>query len=189
MAELFNERIREEQNDDVGGKIRALRKEKDITLKQLGKETGLSIGYLSNLERDACSPTLDNLQKICGVLEISLIELLDGMNQGRRVIRKEERKVVFEKPGKVRYESIKFGSGLLDGLVIELEPHSQYDSNNWVHNYDEIGLILEGKMYVSIDGEQIELEEGDAFYIKAKANHSLGNNSDTRCVSYWVKSI
>ena len=73
--------------------------------------------------------------------------------------------------------------------MITLEPHSQYDSKNWVHNYDEIGLVLEGEMYISIEGERIEIREGDAFYIKAKANHNLGNDSGQRCVSYWVKSL
>ena len=152
----------------IRDRIRGIRKEKGITLKQLSERTGLSIGYLSNLERDSSSPTLDNMQKICGVLEVSLIELLDDKKPYKTVIRKNERKVVYYREGKVCYESIKFGSELLDGLVITLEPHSQYDSKNWVHNYDEIGLVLEGEMYISIEGERIEIREGDAFYIKAK---------------------
>ena len=190
MAELFNE-IEDVHDtvDEIGNKIRGIRKEKGITLKQLSERTGLSIGYLSNLERDSSSPTLDNMQKICGVLEVSLIELLDDKKPYKTVIRKNERKVVYYREGKVCYESIKFGSELLDGLVITLEPHSQYDSKNWVHNYDEIGLVLEGEMYISIEGERIEISEGDAFYIKAKANHNLGNDSGQRCVSYWVKSL
>ena len=60
MAELFNE-IEDVHDtvDEIGNKIRGIRKEKGITLKQLSERTGLSIGYLSNLERDSSSPTLD----------------------------------------------------------------------------------------------------------------------------------
>ncbi len=172
----------------VGGKLRNLRKKKKMTLKQLSEKTEMSIGYLSNLERDACSPTLENIQKICGIFGVSLNELLEENVEDRTVIRRGERKVIFEKENAVCYESIVFGEGQLEGLCITLEPHTKYDASNWVHNYDEIGLILEGSMEIRIEKEYHHLNKGDAFYIKAKTNHSLSNDTDLRCISYWVKS-
>ncbi|WP_195269571.1 helix-turn-helix domain-containing protein [Eubacterium sp. 1001713B170207_170306_E7] len=172
----------------IGGKLRDLRKKNKLTLRQLSEAAELSIGYLSNLERDACSPTLENIQKICGILDVSLNELLEENVENRTVIRKKERKVVFEKEDAVCYESVVFGEGLMEGLCITLEPHTKYDASNWVHNYDEIGLILEGSMDIRIEKEYHHLNKGDAFYIKAKTNHSLSNDTESRCVSYWVKS-
>ncbi|MEG0376932.1 MAG: helix-turn-helix domain-containing protein [Eubacterium sp.] len=172
----------------IGTKLRNLRKEKKITLKQLSEATNLSIGYLSNLERDACSPTLDNIQKICGELGISLSTLLEEHTQNRTIIRKNERKIIFEKENAVRYESIIFGDDLPEGLCITLEPNTKFDASNWVHNYDEIGLILEGSMEIRLNNDSFHLDEGDAFYIKAKTNHSLSNTTNKRCISYWVKN-
>ena len=127
----------------VGEKLRNLRKKKGLTLKKLSEKAELSIGYLSNLERDACSPTLENM----------------------------------------------FGEDEMEGLCITLEPHTKYDASNWVHNYDEIGLIIEGSMEIRIEKDYHHLNKGDAFYIKAKTNHSLSNDTDARCISYWVKSL
>ncbi|WP_074616341.1 helix-turn-helix domain-containing protein [Eubacterium maltosivorans] len=174
--------------EKIGKKLRSLRKKNKLTLKQLSEKTELSIGYLSNLERDACSPTLENIQKICGILDISLSELLEENVESRTVIKKDERTVIFEKEGAVCYESIVFGEDEMEGLCITLEPHTKYDASNWVHNYDEIGLIIEGSMEIRIEKDYHHLNKGDAFYIKAKTNHSLSNDTAARCISYWVKS-
>ena len=112
----------------VGEKLRNLRKKKGLTLKKLSEKAELSIGYLSNLERDACSPTLENIQKICGILDVSLSELLEENIESRTVIKKNERTVIFEKEGAVCYESIVFGEDEMEGLCITLEPHTKYDA-------------------------------------------------------------
>jgi len=171
----------------VGKKLRYLRKQGDWTLKQLAKETDLSIGYLSNLERDITSPTLDNIQRICGTLGISLQELLDEDTEEKTVIKKEERKIIFEREDSICYESIHFGEDRLEGLCITVGPHTKYDTTNWIHNYDEIGLILEGSMVIRIEETYHTLNEGDAFFIKANTNHSFSNESANRCISYWVR--
>ena len=48
----------------VGEKIRKLRKEKKLTLKDIAEATGLSIGYISQLERGAVEPSLSSLRKV-----------------------------------------------------------------------------------------------------------------------------
>ena len=60
------------QNVTMGARIKALRKEKKYTLKQLAEETGLSIGFLSQLERGMSSIAVDSLAKIAKVLGVSL---------------------------------------------------------------------------------------------------------------------
>lgn len=174
--------------DQIGEKVREVRKNKKITLKQLAEKTDLSIGYLSNIERKACSPTLDNIQKICSSLGISLMDLLDDATLEKQIIRKEKRKIVFERENLIRYESIHYGEGKMDGLCIYLEPYANYDESNWTHTYDEIGLILEGEMDIRIENTYHHLKKGDSFYIKAGTNHSLSNPGKEVNLSYWVKS-
>lgn len=83
----------------VGEKLRNLRKKKGLTLKKLSEKAELSIGYLSNLERDACSPTLENIQKICGILDVSLSELLEENIESRTVIKKMNVRLFLKKKG------------------------------------------------------------------------------------------
>lgn len=172
--------------DNIGDKVKNARKAKKLTLKQLAEKTKLSIGYLSNLERGLCSPTLDNLQSVCGAMGVSLISLLSGETEPRIIIRKGERELLLDKPDGIRYESVNYGDDRLSGLCITLQPKCSHNTT-WFHNYDEIGIVLSGSMQIRIDDQIYQLEAGDSFYIKANTKHSLGNASDLPCESYWVK--
>lgn len=173
---------------DLGQRVRNLRKRRGMTLTKLGKETGLSPAFLSNLERDLCSPTIENIQRICTALNIELVKLLDDNNWGKDVIRADKRKIIFEEKDQIRYESINFGPGRLDGLVIVVEPHCEYEKE-WTHPYDEIGFVLKGELIVTLDHQQFSLKEGDSFYIDAMRKHSLSNHTDYSASSLWVKQI
>ena len=174
--------------EGIGTRVRNLRKRRGVTLTQLGHETGLSPAFISNLERNLCSPTLDNIQRICAALDIELVKLLDDKNWGQNIIRAKDRKIVFEQKGQIRYESINFGPERLDGLLIVVEPHCEY-KKEWTHAYDEIGFVLEGELTISLDEQQFVLHEGDAFYVDSKKKHSLSNLSEVPCSSLWIKQI
>ena len=53
-----------EEVENIGQRIKEIRKSKSITIQKLSQFTDLSVGYLSNLERNQASPTLNNLQRI-----------------------------------------------------------------------------------------------------------------------------
>ena len=91
--------------DKIGSSIRSLRKSKKMTLQQLAKETGLSTGYLSNIERNITSPTLMNIQKICDVFDSSLSDLLERNAEERIVIRREDREVILDEEQDIRMEN------------------------------------------------------------------------------------
>ena len=172
--------------ENIGSRLRRVRKNRDMTLNELAMGSGLSVSYISNLERDLCSPTLDNLNRICGVLNISLIKLLDSADWNEGVIRAGERETVTMQNGMVRYESIHFGPDKFNGVVIRLEPQC-ICGDDWHHDYDEIGYVLEGELTIRIHENEYVLKEGDCVYIGTRDEHNLSNHSDRTCVSYWVK--
>ncbi len=172
----------------IGAKLRKLRKDKDITLSELAERTDLSVGFLSNLERDMSSPTLDSLQKICTALNTAMLDILANNHTEEIVIRRDQREFVSMPDGNVTYESVSFGPGCLDGWVISIAPNYRFDKQ-WAHIYDEIGFVLEGTMTVIMDEKTYDLHEGDCCYIKAMTRHGLSNNTDTPCKSFWVKQI
>lgn len=63
----------------IGDTIRTLRKEKELTLKQMSRRTGLSISLLSQIERAESSPSISSLYKIALALD-SRIQDLFGAN-------------------------------------------------------------------------------------------------------------
>ena len=66
------------QRTPVGLQIKALRTGNNMTLKQLSEQTGLSIGFLSQVERGMSSIAVDSLEKIAGVLEVPLDTFFSG---------------------------------------------------------------------------------------------------------------
>ena len=64
-------------NLPIGEKIKALRNANNLTLKQLGEMTNLSVGFLSQMERGMSSIAIDTLEKIASVLNVSLTSFFE----------------------------------------------------------------------------------------------------------------
>lgn len=57
----------------LGDNIRRIRKQKKISINMLSKQTGISLGYLSDLENNkAKNPSLDKLNLIADVLGVAI---------------------------------------------------------------------------------------------------------------------
>jgi len=59
----------------IGDTIRSMRKERELTLKQMSRRTGLSISLLSQIERAESSPSISSLYKIAMALDSKIQEL------------------------------------------------------------------------------------------------------------------
>ena len=58
----------------IGGKLKALRKDREMTQKKLAKNAGLTAGMISMMETDKVSPSVATLMKVLGVLDVSPME-------------------------------------------------------------------------------------------------------------------
>ena len=63
---------------DIGSKIKKYRKEKKYTLKNLSEQTGLSIGFLSQLERGITTIAIDSLANVADVLGVEMMDFFDA---------------------------------------------------------------------------------------------------------------
>ncbi|HEX6271988.1 MAG TPA: response regulator [Polyangiaceae bacterium] len=59
----------------IGDTIRTMRKERELTLKQMSRRTGLSISLLSQIERAESSPSISSLYKIAVALDSKIHDL------------------------------------------------------------------------------------------------------------------
>lgn len=60
-------------------RVRELRSLRNLTLKQLSEKTGLSVSYLSDVERGNTNPSLNTIEVIAQALEISVQKLITGV--------------------------------------------------------------------------------------------------------------
>lgn len=173
----------------LGEKIKAIRKKKNYTLKYISEATKLSIGFLSNIERDVNSPSISNLQQICQILNVNLMEILDSNNDYSPVTRKEEREEIFSNlESHVKVESLLNGKSHFNGIAITIANGDNFSEMSWGHSYDEIGVVIKGELEIEIDKEFYHINEGDCVIIKSGIPHRYKNPSPTPSIVYWFSS-
>jgi transcriptional regulator with XRE-family HTH domain len=163
---------------DIGSKIREIRKRKKITIAQMCEGTGLSKGFISNVENNNTSPSINTLQTIAGYLEVPLPYLLLEKKQHMRVVRKDER--THTSFNGLEIEHLTSIGGLRVNLV-ECPPGASMIEEN-AHEGVEIHLVLKGKV-MAIQGEDSAIvEEGDTFSWHASVPHFVKNIGEEKSV-------
>src|SRR5918993_5554854 len=87
-----NEASRTRRRPLVGAQVRRLRTDRGLTLAQVGELADLNVGYLSQVENDKASPSLETLAAIADVFEVPITWLLVDAAPEPRVVRRHERR-------------------------------------------------------------------------------------------------
>jgi mannose-6-phosphate isomerase-like protein (cupin superfamily) len=59
---------------------------------------------------------------------------------------------------------------------------------SWGHNFDEIGIVIEGSILFTMAGEQCRLNAGDTVYVPRNTGHTAENDGDLSCTCYWLSA-
>ncbi|MCI2132271.1 MAG: cupin domain-containing protein [Eubacterium sp.] len=160
-------------------------------MKALSDQTGLSIGYLSNVERNITSPTILNLQKICEALHTSLGDLVTRPEENGIVIRAKDRRQTIDENHNIHILTMDFGLSEGYSLLMINDPRSPYSSfegTEWTHGFTEVGYVVSGRIRVVINSTAYDLEQGDSILIRENAPHKVYNLSTTeKVVTYWTR--
>ena len=182
------------ETEIIGTSIKTLRKQLNMTLADLASATGFSISYLSKVERNQGSVTLDAIAKICSAFEIDVVNFLSlDFNKDTIHIHKEDRRVIFNREGIIKYELLTRGQmKKIRGLLITLYPDNRenYARIANPHTTDEFAFILEGEMILAVvdkngNTQQNILKKGDSFYLYAGQKHALKCYGSKECISLW----
>ncbi len=165
-------------------KIREYRKNRNLTIKELAALSGMSISYISQIERGEIDPSLSSLRKIASVFQVPLYMLLDDSEMMEDLtLRKEQQKISHSEDGKITF---RFLSPLPspeyspEALLIhfELAPHTQDVIEPVRHHSEEILYVTEGELTVQIGERQILLATGDTTVVQKNLPHICKNSSE-----------
>lgn len=159
---------------DIGSTIRAIRNRKNITIAQMSEGTGLSKGFISNMENNNTSPSIQSLQAVAQFLNIPLPYLLLEKEQKMRVVRKEERQYTTYSKEKIKVEHLTSKGGLTMQRV-EFPPGASTGDASHAHEGEECHLVLQGTILAEQGEDSVVLEEGDAFSWNACVPHFVQN--------------
>lgn len=180
----------------LGKQIRNLRKERQLTLKELADLTDLSVGYLSQLERDQVEPSLSSIRKIAASLDVPPYIFMDFEKSSALTLRREEQLVLKKPISAMEYTvltplpSKDYVPGSLV-LGYTLDPGEEDFESLIVHNNEEIVLVLEGELTVHLSSETIVLREGETTVLQKNTPHRFSNDGEVkmRAVSIMTPPI
>ncbi|MCX4791665.1 MULTISPECIES: cupin domain-containing protein [unclassified Streptomyces] len=179
------------RNDGIGQHLRRERLERGFTLEKLAEKTGLSRSYLSNVERDVNSPTINTLRTIVDALGTTLSQLFHAIDRERRVLTRPDQRVELTRAGVegVTYTLLnpKHG-GKLEMMTLEVAPGASSGDNPHSHSGEEVGLLLSGELDYWVDGVRYRLQPGDCVSFDSSVPHRYSNPGDVPAVCVWSET-
>jgi transcriptional regulator with XRE-family HTH domain len=164
-------------SERLGAKIRRIRNAERFTLSDLGEKTGLSVSFLSQVERGHNDPSINSLRKIANALGCPLTTFFeDRVRSAGPVVRKHERRVLFNTQSHLTYQLLsRFQGGRIELLMTMLEPGTANVEQSMSHTGEEAALIIQGECWFELGDEGFSLKEGDAIYIQENKLHRFTN--------------
>ena len=168
----------------LGERLRARRHALGLTLQEVAEESGLSAGFLSQLERNLSAPSLSSLASISHVLDAEVADFLDSTG-GSLATRGRQRPAFSLKRGSSSYERISdsFGGHMLNGVILHEPPG--YRSEPISHEGEELFYVLNGSITVELEDERLILHAGDSIHFASRRRHATWNHT-TEPVSLLV---
>jgi transcriptional regulator with XRE-family HTH domain len=167
---------------DIGSKIKELRTDKDMTLKELSEKSGLSVGFLSQLERGMTTIAVDSLEILAEILEVPLTHFFDiPHKKGKVVLRNYERQVLSIMEGGFIYYNLSTeleDKSFLPKLVEILPQKNEEEVQLNSHTGEEFIYILEGILTLYIGKEKHELYPGDSVHMNSNITHNWANHTN-----------
>jgi len=164
----------------LGRKIRDLRFRRGLTVQQLAEASGLSKGFISQVENDRTSPSLATLRDLARALDTTVAYLVVEDDQVPNVIRRAERPRMPTAGNGSRVEVLSAQPRRnLEILMAELPPGASTGNDRHYHHGEECLVCLEGRVTVSWGGHNMVLEAGDSCHYDGQAPHVVENTGPT----------
>jgi DNA-binding transcriptional MerR regulator/mannose-6-phosphate isomerase-like protein (cupin superfamily) len=170
----------------IGGHLRQLRAKRGLSLAQVARAVGISVGFLSALERSQMSGSVGTLRKLARFYKTNILDFFDATDAGSLQVRPAERKVLEAGPG-VRMELLAWGNTVMEPHLFRVAPEAG-SGDSYTHEGEEFLYILRGELAITVREEQYRLKAGDSFYFESATPHRWKNPGRGECWVLWVNT-
>ncbi len=172
---------------DIGNRIKQLRTKNNLTLEELASRCELTKGFLSQLERNLTSPSIQALQDIAEALGVTMAKFFQE-EEDEKIVFSEEDYFIDEKEDSVVHWIVPNAQkNEMEPILLELKTggESQLISP---HEGEEFGYVLSGKikLFMGNNKNGILVKKGETFYIQGDEEHYLKNESSQLAKILWI---
>ena len=162
---------------NVGARLRALRSERNLSIRALARKSGLSANALSMIERDKTSPSVSTLYKLADGLGVPVTSFF-----GKQI---EQEPIVFVKSDERTHVPFQRGTweglggqnfvGRMEPFILTLESGANSGVHTMVHTGHEFVICLRGELEYQIEDAYYNLEAGESLMFSARLRHRWRN--------------
>ena len=175
---------------EIGNQIRRIRLQRGLTQEELADRCELSKGFISLLERDLTSPSLDTLADILESLGTDLPSFFAKDGEEKIVFGEDD---IFVKEdaeqirGRIRWLVPSAQKNRMEPILVEMAPGGETEEDD-PHEGEEFGYVLSGTVKIVV-GDRVErVRKDESFYFQPTAPHKLVNAGKSTCRVLWVST-
>jgi DNA-binding transcriptional MerR regulator/mannose-6-phosphate isomerase-like protein (cupin superfamily) len=170
----------------IGSHLRQLRAKRKVSLARVARAVGISVGFLSALERSQMSGSVGTLRKLARFYKTNILDFFDATGTGSRQVRPAQRKVLNAGPG-VRMELLAWGNTVMEPHLFRVAPEAG-SGDSYTHEGEEFLYVLRGELMITVEKEEYRLKAGDSFYFESATPHHWKNPGRAETWVLWVNT-
>jgi len=163
----------------LGNRIRQTRTQKGITLQELSDRSGLSKGFICQLENDKASPSLQALERLSTGLGVPIAFLFLSDEEKIHVVRAQERQGYAIGHDGLNVQFLSARGRNLKMVMLELAPGASTGGESHAHEGEECHLVIEGSVRYVQASESVDLKAGDSLHWNGYIPHRVENCGTT----------
>ncbi|MGA3197561.1 MAG: cupin domain-containing protein [Terriglobales bacterium] len=170
----------------LGSRLRQLRTKRGLSLARVASAAGISVGFLSALERSHMSASVGTLRRLARYYRTNILDFFDPPKLNSRLVRPSQRKVLEAGPG-VRMELLAGGNAVMEPHLFRIKPRAG-SGESYAHEGEEFLFVLRGELKIALAGEEYHLKRGDSFYFESSTPHRWKNPGSSETWLLWVNT-
>ncbi|NVO25041.1 helix-turn-helix domain-containing protein [Donghicola mangrovi] len=173
----------------LGALIRKRRKGLGLTLQGLSEASGVSVGYVSQIERDLAVPTLGTLAQLAEGLDVRLEYFIKTHKPTDAISRADTREKFSLAGSSITYEALSndYSGSEMSSYIMHVP--AGYQSETVSHEGEEIIYMLEGQVEWTLDGQRFTMNVGDSLHYSGTVPHAWSNPTDTAARILWTGTL
>ena len=170
-----------------GQRFRRLRQKRSLSLVQVARATGVSVGFLSALERGQMRASVATLTRIARYYRTNLLSFFDDSKKNSRLVPPAERRVLETTKG-VRMELLAWGNKAMEPHLFRIKPGSG-SGEPYTHEGEEFLHVIRGRFEIWIGNEEhYKLKPGDSLYFESSTPHRWRNPGSSESWLLWINT-
>lgn len=170
----------------MGARLRQLRLKKSASLATVAKAVGVSVGFLSALERSQMSASVGTLRRLARYYKTNILDFYGTPEANNHFVRPDARKVL-EAGNGVRMELLAWGNTVMEPHLFRIAPGAG-SGESYTHVGEEFLFVLSGELKIFLRGEEYRLKSGDSFYFESAVPHKWSNPGRSETCVLWVNT-